>query len=59
MDSNKKATPAPSKPAILGRNGFVYRPRFGVIVICRDETHQASIWRRLKADGHKCRVVSV
>ncbi|NRA19250.1 MAG: hypothetical protein HRU05_02080 [Oceanospirillaceae bacterium] len=47
------------QPKMLGKNGFKYKPKFGVIVICKDEQHQAKIFSALKASGHKCRVVTV
>lgn len=43
----------------LGRNGFKYRPKFGVIILCKDEADQAEVYARLKADGYKLKVVSV
>ena len=42
-----------------GRNGFKYRQRYGVIVICRDEAHQRDVFQALKRAGHKIRVVTV
>ncbi len=52
---------APAKPArpAPGRNGFKYRPRFGVIVLCRDELHQRDVYTALKAAGYKLKVVAV
>ncbi|MBO2656057.1 hypothetical protein I6M49_21675 [Shewanella algae] len=44
---------------LLGRNGFKYKPRFGVIVVCEDEKTQAKTFERLKKDGYKCKVVTV
>lgn len=44
---------------LLGRNGFKYRPRFGVIVVCEDEKSQAKIFEKFKQDGYKCKVVTV
>lgn len=43
----------------LGKNGFKYREQFGVIVICRDEKHQARVYDGLWKRGHQCRVVTV
>ena len=48
-----------SRPAPPGRNGFKYRPQFGLVILCRDEPHQAELHRRLSKDGHRMRVVSV
>lgn len=42
-----------------GINGFRYKPRFGVIVICRDEAEHRTVYERLKAEGYKCKVVRV
>lgn len=47
----------PKKP--LGRNGYKYREQFGVIVVCRDEAHQESVFKDLKRQGHKLKVVTV
>lgn len=43
----------------LGKNGFKYRPQWGLVILCKDEGHQAQLHRRLVADGHKVRVVAV
>lgn len=40
-------------------NGFQYQERYGVIVECRDETHQQQVFTELSAAGHTCRVVAV
>lgn len=42
-----------------GRNGFVYKPRYGIIVMCRDEADQQAKYRRLLAAGHDLKVVAV
>ena len=47
----------PAKP--LGKNGFKYRPQWGLVILCRDEAHQAQLHRQLAAAGHKLRVVVV
>ncbi len=47
------------KPAIPGRNGFKYREQFGVVVICKNERHQATVYRVLSRRGHECKVVTV
>ncbi|WP_321914829.1 hypothetical protein [Paraburkholderia sp. J11-2] len=44
---------------IPGRNGFKYRPQYGVIVVCRNEAEQRSIYEALRAQGHKVKVVCV
>ena len=43
----------------MGPNQFKYRPKYGVIVVCRDEAHQEDVYKTLKASGHKTRVVTV
>jgi len=57
-------TPGGKKPPTsyrgpMGPNQFKYRPKYGVIVICRDEAHQKQMHETLKAEGHKTRVVTV
>jgi len=53
-----KETKASERPP-PGRNGFRYRARFGVIVICDDEDHQERVYAALKEAGYTCRVVVV
>lgn len=52
-----RATQSPRK--LLGANGFKYKERFGVIVLCRDEAEHRAVYERLKAEGYKCKVVRV
>jgi hypothetical protein len=40
-----------------GRPGHNYRSQYGVIVICRDERHQRSVYESLAAKGLKVKVV--
>ena len=49
------STPHPA-PA---RNGFTYRPRFGIIVICDDEPDQRAKYETLRAGGYRLKVVAV
>lgn len=42
-----------------GKNGFKYKPRFGVIVVCKDEEEHKHVYEHLRAQGYKCRVVRV
>lgn len=42
-----------------GRNGFKYREQFGVIVICKNERHQARIYNVMRRRGLECKVVTV
>lgn len=44
---------------IPGRNGFKYKPQFGVIIVCPTEQEQQTAFLRLKALGYKVRVVCV
>ena len=53
------ATPPGRQPVPRRDNGFRYRPRFGVIVICEGEAHQRAVYSELLAAGHACRVVTV
>lgn len=48
---------APRK--MLGANGFRYKEKFGVIVMCKDEAEHKAVYERLKAEGYKCKVVRV
>lgn len=48
-----KARPVP------GRNGFRYREQYGVIVICKNEKHQARTYNVLRRRGLECKVVTV
>lgn len=38
---------------------FLYKEQFAVIVMCKDEEDQKSIYDRLKAEGYKLKVVAV
>lgn len=42
-----------------GKNGFKYKPRFGVIVVCKDEEEHKHVYEHLRGQGHKCRLVRV
>jgi hypothetical protein len=42
-----------------GRNGFKYKPQFGVIVVCPNESEQRNAFQQLKSLGYKVRVVCV
>lgn len=44
-------------PKAPAKNGFQYQPKYGVIVICDDETHQQQIYDDLKSQGYKLKVV--
>lgn len=47
------------KPPALGKNGFKYRERHGVIVLCATEAEQARVFARLTKMGYRLKVVSV
>lgn len=47
------------KTKILGKNGFKYRPKFGVVVICEDERSQVAAHLRIKELGLKTKVVTI
>lgn len=40
-------------------NGFVYQPKFGIVVICGSEVEQEEVYERLTSEGFECKVVSV
>ena len=42
-----------------GRNGYRYRQQYGVIVICKNERHQARVYNVLRRRGFECKVVTV
>lgn len=42
-----------------GRNGYKYKPQFGIVVICRDEAEQRTTYQILRKQGHKLKVVCV
>jgi hypothetical protein len=42
-----------------GRNGFKYKPCFGLVIVCPDEGFQQKHYSKLKALGYKVRVVCV
>lgn len=44
---------------LLGANGYRYRQQYGVIVICKNERHQARTYNVLRRRGFECKVVTV
>ena len=42
-----------------GKNGFNYRPQFGLIIVCSDEKTQEALFNKLKDEGYKLKVVTV
>lgn len=39
--------------------GFSYKEQYAVVVICKDENEQETIYNRLKEEGYKLKVVAV
>lgn len=46
-------------PKAPARNGFKYKPKFGVIVNCDDESHQKNVYEQLTEQGYNLKVVVV
>lgn len=42
-----------------GRNGFKYKPQYGIIVICSSEKEQQTLFKKLQKLGLKLRVATV
>ena len=40
-------------------SGFSYKQQYAVVVMCKDEKEQETIYNRLKAEGFKLKVVAV
>ena len=40
-------------------SGFTYKEQYAVVVICSDEKEQEEVYNKLKAEGHKLKVVAV
>ena len=64
MGRIKEAAPASSGAASPGRkpparNGYKYRPQYGLIVQCRDEADQRRVFDRLSKQGYSPKVVCV
>ena len=38
---------------------FTYKEQYAVVVICKDEKEQESVYERLKSEGFKLKVVAV
>lgn len=41
------------------KNGYTYKPKFGLIIVCDDETHQQAVFEHLKSLGYKAKVVVI
>lgn len=46
-------------PKAPGKNGFKYKQKYGIVVHCTDEQHQAQTYERLRKLGLKLKVVAV
>jgi predicted 3-demethylubiquinone-9 3-methyltransferase (glyoxalase superfamily) len=44
---------------VIFLSGFSYKEQYAVVVICKDEKEQETIYNRLKAEGFKLKVVAV
>lgn len=54
------AQPTPQiNPKAPAKNGFNYKPKFGLIIQCDDELHQQTVFEHLKSLGYKAKVVVV
>lgn len=42
-----------------GKNGFKYRPKYALNVLCKDEEEQKALYDKLTAMGLKVKVVCV
>lgn len=40
-------------------NKYIYKPQYGVIVICQSEEEQKAVYERLKREGLTLRIVNV
>ncbi len=47
------------KPKPRERVTYRYRRQYGLIIVCKDETHQRSLFEQLGKRGLQCRVVCV
>ena len=41
------------------KNGFKYKPKFGLVIVCDDEPHQQTVFNHLKELDYKTKVVVV
>ncbi len=42
-----------------GKNGFKYKPQFGLVIQCKDEAQQQRLYASLLGQGLKAKVVCV
>ncbi|ENX20179.1 hypothetical protein F892_03102 [Acinetobacter vivianii] len=46
-------------PKAPAKNGYKYKPQWGVLIHCKDEKHQQAIYEKNKSKGLKCKVLSL
>ncbi|MDR3015171.1 MAG: hypothetical protein LBV56_07000 [Delftia acidovorans] len=56
MEKTTAKAPAQRRP---GENGFTYKPKFGLVLVCDDEAAQQRLYLELKKQGLKAKVVCV
>ena len=61
MDKHRTTNPrrAVSDRKAPARNGYRYRPQYGLIVPCKDEADQQRVFERLTRQGYQPKVVCV
>lgn len=59
MPKSEEINLPPLPPGTHGKpKGNRYKRQFGVIVLVQNEPAQKTLFEKLKAKGHKCRVVN-
>nr|WP_314710666.1 hypothetical protein [uncultured Comamonas sp.] len=46
-------------PKRLGKNGFKYKPKYGLVLVCKDEADQQRQFAKLCKLGYSLKVVCV
>jgi len=41
------------------KSNYTYKPQYGIVVICRDETHQIQLYNQLKERSLELKIVVV
>jgi hypothetical protein len=62
LESPSKLGPAPPAAKLKktpGKNGFVYKPQYGLIIVCESEAQQREFYGCLLGQGYKLKVVTV
>lgn len=44
---------------VIFLSGFTYKEQYAVVVICKDEKEQETVYNRLLGEGYKLKVVAV